>query len=122
MIQLFSFRLIRHSLILVFFATFLLLFNGFLSTNTAFGVEQSEDSDQTFLLGEFSIRGNQVEELISTQKKGEPEFPILSTSLRWKDEDRIELDIPKEILKHLTQPDLSRLLKKETGSSEIDLD
>lgn len=116
------FRFISGSLMRFLFTTFLILFTGLGSAVPAFGADQPDDSDKTFLLGEFSITGDRVEELISREQKGAPEFPLLSTALRWKSENPIELDIPKEILKHLTQPDLSRILKNAQETDEIDFD
>jgi len=113
---------IRGPVMLPLLTTVLILFCASLSTPPAFGAGQSDISDQTFLLGEFSITGDQVEEHIETKKEGEAQLPALSTSLRWKGDEGIELDIPKEILKNLTQPDLSQIIKGKDESNEINFD
>ncbi len=100
----------------------LLLLNSPLATIPVAGAEQAKASDQTFLLGEFAIRGDQVEERIAIKKRSGPAFPALSTALRWKGDERIELDIPKEILKSLTLPDLSQILKINTDFDDADFD
>ncbi len=62
--------------------------------------------DQTILLDESLIVGTQLGEAVIGQKK-RIAGPALSTALRWEGDKNDELDIPKEILDHLTRSDLS---------------
>ena len=62
--------------------------------------------DQTILLDESLIVGTLLGETVMGRKK-RIAGPALSTELRWEGDENEELDIPKEILNHLTQSDLS---------------
>ncbi len=73
--------------------------------------------DQTILLNQSAIKGDrlEVEKDVNLFQKRE-DLPALSTALRWEGNDMIELDIPKEILDQLTQPDLSYILERGSDS------
>ncbi len=80
-----------------------------------------EDHNRTILLDESAIKGKQLgKEGNLSLKKKRADLPALSTALRWEGNDIIALDIPKEILDQLTQPDLSYVLGQNSVSEEID--
>jgi hypothetical protein len=63
------------------------------------------EEDQTFLLNESQIFGSALlEEPVSGSNDVRyVEFPALSTSFPWETVEAEDLDIPKEILDHLSQ-------------------
>ncbi len=65
----------------------------------------SAEQDQTFLLNESQIFGSALidEAVPETNEVRYVEFPALSTSLPWEGAGEEDLDIPKEILDHLSQ-------------------
>lgn len=80
------------------------------------GGETGEDSDESTFSKEVSEEKNESSETF----KRPIERPALSTVLSWKGKENIELDIPKEILEQLTQPDLSYILEREAMQEDGD--
>ncbi len=76
--------------------------------------------DQTILLDESLIVGTPLEDAAPGPQK-RIAGPALSTALQWEGESSHPLDIPKEILDHLTQSDLSFFKHRENGADEIEL-
>lgn len=76
--------------------------------------------DQTILLDESLIVGTQLGEAGAGQKK-RVAGPALSTALRWEGEAAEAFDIPKEILDHLTQSDLSFFINREADRDGLEL-
>lgn len=77
-----------------------------------------EEEDQTILLDEVLIKGTTLLDGKSPGgRRVRTEGPALSTSFRWDGESVDELNIPKEILSELTQPDLPFTLE---GAAEPD--
>lgn len=62
--------------------------------------------DQIILLDESLIVGTRLGEAVNGRKK-RIAGPALSTELPWEGDENEDFDIPKEILDHLTQSDLS---------------
>ncbi|MFQ5588282.1 MAG: hypothetical protein ACE5F7_05520 [Nitrospiria bacterium] len=73
--------------------------------------------DRTILLDESLIVGTQLGETRLGRKK-RVAGPALSTELLWEGEAAEAFDIPKEILDHLTQSDLSFFKNREIGRDD----
>jgi len=81
------------------------------------GEVSEESNNRTILLDSSAISGVRLEKESDIKRE---DLPALSTALRWEGNDVIALDIPKEILDQLTQPDLSYILEQSSDFDEID--
>jgi len=90
-----------------------------LATLLAASSALAKGEDQTILLDESLIQGSS---LLGGQgfggRRRRIEGPALSTDFRWDGEKAEDSDIPKEILKELTQPDLPFTLRESAESDE----
>lgn len=75
--------------------------------------DAEESSKQTILMDESLIIGVELGTISGRQKR--IPGPALSTALRWEGVAVDELDIPKEILEHLSQSDLSFFKNRENA-------
>ncbi len=91
-----------------------LLFIGTMNTATSYG------ENKTILLDESIIQGTQLGNATSPARKKSVAGPALSTSLRWDGEKTSELNIPKEILDHLTRADLSFFSNRSVEVGDLD--
>ncbi|GEM_PF-2681709 len=80
--------------------------------------EPEEPKDRTILMDESLIVGVELG-AIGGRRKRIP-GPALSTALRWDGVSPDELDIPKEILEHLSQSDLSFFKNREMSDELSD--
>lgn len=85
------------------------------------GEVSDESNDRTILLDTSAIRGERLgKDRDQDFLKKREDLPALSTALRWEGDEITALDIPKEILEQLTQPDLSYILGQSSDLDEID--
>lgn len=78
----------------------------------------TETTEKTILMDESLIVGVELGAIGGNQKR--MPGPALSTALRWDGVAIDALDIPKEILEHLSQPDLSFFKNREIADDMSD--